>query len=34
MFKLLSKPTKNYKSNKNITIGYNTYYLSLANSDI
>ena len=34
MFKLLSKPTKNYKSNKNITIGYNTYYLSLAHSDI
>ena len=34
MFKLLSKPTTNYKANKNITIGYNTYYLSLAHSDI
>jgi hypothetical protein len=32
--KLLSKPTTNYKSNKNIKIGYNTYYLSLAHSDI
>jgi len=34
MFKLLSKPTTNYKANKNITIGYNTYFLSLAHSDI
>ena len=34
MFKLLSKPTTNYKANKNITIGYNTFYLSLAHSDI
>ena len=32
--KLLSNPTTNYKSNKNIKIGYNTYYLSLAHSDI
>ena len=32
--KLLSKPTTNYKSNKNIKIGYNTYYLSLAHSDL
>lgn len=32
--KLLSKPTTNYKANKNITIGYNTYFLSLAHSDI
>ena len=34
MFKLLSKPTTNFKANKNITIGYNTYFLSLAHSDI
>jgi hypothetical protein len=32
--KLLSKPTTNYKSKKNIKIGYNTYFLSLAHSDI
>ena len=33
-FNLLSNPTTNYKANKNITIGYNTYFLSLAHSDI
>lgn len=32
--KLLSKPTTNYKSNKNIDLGYHTYFLSLAHSDI
>ena len=32
--RLLSKPTSNYKSNKNIKIGYNTYYLSLAHSNL
>jgi hypothetical protein len=31
---LLSKPTTNYKSNKNIDLGYHTYFLSLAHSDI
>ena len=34
MYKLLSKPTKNYKANKNIKLGYHTYFLSLAHSDI
>ena len=32
--KLLSKPATNYKSNKNIDLGYHTYFLSLAHSDI
>ena len=32
--KLLSKPTTNYKANKNIKLGYHTYFLSLAHSDI
>ena len=32
--KLLSKPTTNYKANKNIDLGYHTYFLSLAHSDI
>ena len=32
--KLLSKPTTNYKANKNIELGYHTYFLSLAHSDI
>lgn len=31
---LLSQPTQNYKSNKNIKLGYHTYFLSLAHSDI
>ena len=31
---LLSKPTTNYKANKNIDLGYHTYFLSLAHSDI
>ena len=34
MFKLLSNPITNYKAKKNIKIGYNTYFLSLAHSDI
>lgn len=32
--KLLSNPTTNYKANKNINLGYHTYFLSLAHSDI
>ena len=32
--KLLSTPTTNYKANKNIKLGYHTYFLSLAHSDI
>ena len=32
--KLLSAPTTNYKANKNIDLGYHTYFLSLAHSDI
>tara|TARA_B110000438_G_C15687073_1_gene595050 strand:+ start:173 stop:916 length:744 start_codon:yes stop_codon:yes gene_type:complete len=32
--KLLSQPTTNYKANKNIDLGYHTYFLSLAHSDI
>ena len=32
--KLLSQPTKNYKANKNIKLGYHTYFLSLAHSDL
>ena len=32
--KLLSQPTTNYKANKNIELGYHTYFLSLAHSDI
>ena len=32
--KLLSQPTTNYKANKNIKLGYHTYFLSLAHSDI
>ena len=32
--KLLSQPTSNYKSNKNIKLGYHTYFLSLAHSDL
>ena len=32
--KLLSQPTTNYKASKNIDLGYHTYFLSLAHSDI
>ena len=32
--KLLSQPTSNYKANKNIKLGYHTYFLSLAHSDL
>ena len=32
--KLLSQPTSNYKSNKNIKLGYHTYFLRLAHSDL
>jgi len=33
-YKLLSEPTTNYKANKNIDIGYHTYFLSLAHSNL
>ena len=32
--KLLAQPSSNYKSKKNIKLGYHTYFLSLAHSDI
>ena len=31
---LLAQPSSNYKAKKNIKLGYHTYFLSLAHSDL